>query len=256
MEPLTAVRLRAALGHRHRKVTLCVLPTVDSTNLRLKQRARERTVRPPYLLLAGEQTSGRGRLGRAFVSPPGTGLYMSLLLRPPADLPPGRITLLAAVAVCRAIEGLTPLRPKIKWVNDIFVKGKKVCGILAEAVEDQVVVGIGINLHTPPGGFPPEAAVAGALDVEVPRAKLAGRVAANLLDAMDDWADPGILEQYRARMPLTGREVRYTQNGVEKNARVMGVAEDGGLMVKGGDGPVILRCGEVSLGSQAFLGLE
>ena len=256
MEPLTAVRLRAALGYRHRGVTLCVLPTVDSTNLRLKQRAREGTVRPPYLLLAGEQTNGRGRLGRSFVSPPGTGLYMSLLLQPPADMPAGRITLLAAVAVCRAIEGMTPLRPKIKWVNDIFVKGKKVCGILAEAVEKQVVVGVGINLRTPPGGFPPEAAVAGALDAEVSRTALAGRVAAYLLDEVADWADPGILEQYRARMPLTGREVRYTQNGLERAARVLGVAEDGGLIVEGDGGREILRCGEVSLGSQAFLGLE
>lgn len=256
MDPLTVTRLRVALGYRHRNVALCVLPTVDSTNLRLKQRAREGSVRAPYLLLAGQQTAGRGRLGRAFVSPPGTGLYMSLLLQPPADTAPGRMTLLAAVAVCRAIEGMTPCKPRIKWVNDIFVKGKKVCGILAEAVGGQVVVGIGVNLRTPPGGFPPEAAVAGALDVNISRAALAGRIAAYLLDGMDNLTDPGILEQYRARMPLTGREVRYTQDGIEKTARVLGVAEDGGLIVEGAAGRETLRCGEVSLGSQAFLGLE
>lgn len=256
MEPLNAGLLRAALGHRHRDVALCVLPTVDSTNLSLKQRAREGAVRAPYLLLAGEQTAGRGRLGRSFLSPSRTGLYMSLLLKPPAGTEPGRITLLAAVAVCRALEELTPLKPRIKWVNDIFVRGKKVCGILAEGVADQVVVGVGVNLHTPPGGFPPDLPMAGALDVDVSRSRLAGRIAGYLLDGMEHIFDSALLEAYRARMPLVGRDVRYTREGREINARVLGVAEDGGLMVEGPEGRETLRCGEVSLGSQAFVGLE
>ena len=229
---------------------------VDSTNLRLKQAARAGRVAPPYLLIADCQTAGRGRLGRAFLSPPGTGLYMSLLCDPGRDTDPGRITLLAAVAVCRAIEDLTPLRPRIKWVTDLFVRGRKGCGILAEKIDEGVIIGIGVNVRTPPGGFPPEAGAAGALEAEIDRSRLAGRMGGYLLRLLQDPNDPQILEDYRSRMPLIGREIQFQRDGQTKNARVTGVADDGGLMIRTDDGPDILRCGEVSLGSQAFSGLE
>lgn len=252
MEQASVLRLRAALGAGHDELGMEVLSLVDSTNGQLKQRARSGQVQAPFLLMARAQSAGRGRLGRAFVSPADSGLYMSLLARPPQGTDPGRITLLAAVAVCRAIEELTSLCPKIKWVNDLFVGGRKVCGILAEGVGEQVVIGIGVNLRTPPGGFPPEAGVAGALDVPLAPEQLAGRIAAHLLDDLADPCHPRIVEAYRARMPLTGQWVVYQQDGIQKSGRVLGVAQDGGLMVEGEDGQRVLRCGEVSLGSQAF----
>lgn len=256
MEHLQADAIRSVLGPVGAGVTVQCLPLVDSTNRRLKEWRRAGQIRPPYLLAADAQSAGRGRLGRTFVSPAGTGLYMSLLSALPAGTGSGRITVLAAVAVCRAIEELTELRPKIKWVNDLFVRGRKVCGILAEGLEDSVIIGIGVNVRTPPGGFPPEAGIAGALDVPLDRAQLAGRIAAHLLTGLQSPADPALLEAYRARMPLVGRTVCYTMNGQEKNARVTGVSEDGGLTVETDGGREVLRSGEITLGSQSFLGLE
>jgi BirA family biotin operon repressor/biotin-[acetyl-CoA-carboxylase] ligase len=180
---------------------------------------------------------------------------MSLLAAPPEGTDCGLITILAAVAVCRAIEETTGLRPRIKWVNDLFVHGKKVCGILAEGLGGPVLIGIGVNLRTPPGGFPPEAGPAGALDADVEAPALAGRIARHILDGLENPGDPGIIEAYRQRMPLTGQTVRYTQIGQLKTARVMGVAPDGGLMIQDDTGPRTLRTGEVTLGSDAFEGL-
>lgn len=205
--------VRHALGERWAGVPVQALDETDSTNLRLKEAARAGRVAPPFLLTADSQTAGRGRLGRTFVSPPGTGLYMSLLIAPPPQAESGHITLLAAVAVCRAIEETAGLSPKIKWVNDLFLNGRKICGILAERIDEGVVVGVGVNLRAPPGGFPPEARPAGALDAPVDRGELAGLIARYLLDGMEDPGDPAILDAYRARMPLVGKTVLFTQNG-------------------------------------------
>ena len=247
--------INEALGPLWAHVPALALDETDSTNTRLKAWAREGRISAPYLLTADSQTAGRGRLGRRFVSPPGTGLYMSLLVQPPQDTDAGRITILAAVAVCKAIHERTGLQPKIKWVNDLFLRGKKVCGILAEGVQQGVVVGIGVNLKTPPGGFPPEAAIAGALDVETDRFALAGTIARHFLEGMEALDTDDAITYYRAHMPLIGREIRYQKDGQEKNARVTGVSDDGGLMIQDDAGDHILRTGEVSLGSQGFFGL-
>ena len=244
--------IRQALGSRWENIPLRMLDETDSTNLRLKEEYRAGQLTPPFLLTADSQTAGRGRLGRSFLSPPGTGLYMSLLASPPTGTDCGLITMLAAVAVCRAIEEMTALQPKIKWVNDLFLRGKKVCGILAEGLGGPVIIGIGVNLRTPPGGFPPEAGPAGALDADVEAPALAGRIARYILDGLEKPGDPAILNAYRQRMPLVGRHIRYTQNGQEKSARVTGVAPDGGLMIEDDTGPHTLRTGEVTIGSGAL----
>ena len=255
MEIFAEKKIREAMAEWH-DLPLILLSSVDSTNVFLKERVRSGDLSAPCLVLADYQTAGRGRLGRAFVSPPGTGLYMSLLLRPEIGAEIQKMTVLAAVAVCLALEEITPLRPKIKWVNDLFVKGRKVCGILAEYVENQVIIGIGVNLQTPPGGFPPEAGIAGALDIPLSREELAGKIARNLLAGMKNLSDSELMDAYRARMPLIGREITYLQSGQEKNARVTGVANDGGLIVITDGKEEILRSGEISLGSYSFSGLE
>ena len=244
--------IRRALGSKWERMPVQALAETDSTNLRLKEWYRAGQIAPPYLLTADSQTAGRGRLGRRFISPPGSGLYMSLLASPPPDTDCGLITILAAVAVCRAVEEASGLRPKIKWVNDLFVRGKKVCGILAEGLSGPVVIGIGVNLRTPSGGFPPEAGPAGALDADVEASLLAGRIARYILDGLENPGDPAIIEAYRQRMPLIGQTVHFTQNGQEKTARVTGVAPDGGLMIEDETGPHTLRTGEVTLGSGAL----
>ena len=153
------------------RIRLIDRDTVTSTNLLVKelgaQGAPEGT-----LMVAGEQTLGRGRLGRRFESPNGTGLYHTLLLRPDLTLAQSvHITILAAVAVAEGIEEVTGLKPEIKWVNDLYLGDRKICGILAESSLrpgsdriDYTALGIGINLEEPEGGFAGTAAgIAGAL---------------------------------------------------------------------------------------------
>ena len=109
------------------------------------------------IALAGFQTAGRGRLGRAWEAPPGSALLLSVLLKPPADRALPQLALVAGVAVADALEHLTDLSVQIKWPNDVMLRRQKVCGILAEVRDGAVVLGIGVNLTQ---GRPPERAVA------------------------------------------------------------------------------------------------
>ena len=121
---------------KNNRLKLRVYNRITSTNTVLKNMAEE-GAEEGLCLIAGEQTAGRGRLGRGFYSPPDSGLYMSLLLRPTLQAADATaVTACAAVAVAGAIESLAPVKAEIKWVNDIFVEGRKVCGILTEASVD------------------------------------------------------------------------------------------------------------------------
>ena len=136
--------------------------SVTSTNTLLKELADVAEAAAPWkVMIAEEQTAGRGRMGRSFESPEGTGIYLSILMKPhiPAEKAV-RITTAAAVAACRAIEECTAETPSIKWVNDVYVRGKKVCGILTEGSADPAtgllnwaVMGIGFNVYKPQNGF-------------------------------------------------------------------------------------------------------
>ena len=248
---LQTSEIRQALG-AYDALPLEVLQATDSTNRRLKEAARD-GLRAPFLLIADTQSAGRGRLGRQFVSPPGTGLYLSMLLPMPEQdaLPP---TVTAAAAVARASWLTCGMQVKIKWVNDLFLRGKKVCGILAESAAGQIVLGIGVNVRTPPGGFP-GLPIAGALDAQVSRGFLAGRVAACMLDALKAPQEE-ILTAYRENMLLLRKSVTFVQNGMEKTALATGIDAQGGLIVTCDGRETVLRCGEVSLHSDSFLGLE
>lgn len=237
------------------------LDTVDSTNTYLKARA---ALGAPHGLVvtAGEQTAGRGRFGRSFLSAGGKGLYLSLLLRP--DLPAAQaaeLTPWTAVAVCRALEGLTGLRPTIKWINDILLEDKKLCGILTEAAVapdgslEYVVVGIGLNLTQDRGDFPPDLAASAtslAQHLTCPPSREA------LLDALlrelnGMWAAfpsgrEAWLEAYRARCSTLGREVDVISPAGVRSGLALCVGEDFSLSVRFSDGSVDrLNSGEVSL---------
>lgn len=131
---------------------------IKSTNTSLKTLAKEGAPEG-YVLVAAMQTNGRGRLNRVFYSPKGTGLYLSILLRPASPLPPYALTCMAGVALCETIEDFK-IDCGIKWVNDVYVNEKKAAGILVESALNQdgsfqyAVVGIGVNLFQPKEGFP------------------------------------------------------------------------------------------------------
>lgn len=140
---------------------LRLFDTVSSTQDELRGLA-EQGAAEGTLVIAEQQTSGRGRMGRSWISPSGKGIWMSLLLRPPVPLPhTPQLTLLAAVALSRAITRVVPLNIGIKWPNDLLVDGKKISGILLEsAAEDErlryVVVGLGISVNLEPDDYPEE----------------------------------------------------------------------------------------------------
>jgi len=238
-----------------------VCPCVSSTNTLLKAEA-ENGAPEGRVIVAGEQTAGRGRLGRSFFSPPGTGLYLSLLLRPKESAEAAlRITTAAAVAVCEAIEALSGREAKIKWVNDVYLDGKKVCGILTEASLDlesgglhYAILGIGVNALTPEGGFPEDLReIAGAVFEAGGAPELRCRLAAEILDrflACYRAEHPAALfERYRARCFVLGRRVTVLSGGIAiGEGEAVGLEQDYRLRLRYDDGTEgLLQSGEVSV---------
>ena len=246
---------------RHKELQLQVYKTISSTNTVLKGLAAE-GAGEGLALIAEEQTAGRGRMGRSFYSPPESGLYLSLLLRPEMQAVDAvRLTACAAVAVAEAIEALSGREAQIKWVNDIFVGGRKVCGILTEASVDcesgmmhYVIVGIGVNTHVPDGNFPEELrGIAGAAFGSEPVPELRCRLAAEILDRLSDYAAnpaaPAVFEGYRRRSLVLGREISILSPGRDPEPAVaVDLGEDYSLLVRLPDGSTRrLNSGEVSV---------
>ena len=246
--------------HLNQDCQITFVPSVGSTNTVLRALA-EQGAPEGTVVIADEQTGGRGRMGRAFYSPAGSGIYLSLLLRPVNADPRQTVTLTAAaaVALCQAIETVSENEPQIKWVNDIFLNGRKICGILSEAafglesgVPEYVVVGVGINAYTPEGGFPPELAeIAGALwERPVPGGK--NRLAAEFVNHF--WklytaGDPAaFLEDYRRRSLVVGKDVTVIAGGRETPAHALGIDENCRLLVRYENGETAaLSYGEVRI---------
>ncbi len=232
-----------------------VFSSCPSTNTALLSEAKAGGV-PLTLFVAEEQTDGRGRAGRSFFSPRGTGIYFSLYLCPEAGGDPTRLTVLSALAVCEAAEKLGRVSAQIKWVNDVYVSMKKCCGILVQGLfEGQglqgAVVGIGANLFPPEGGFPAEfSARAGAFfEQDAPHiredfvAEVCLALAARQNEPMHALADA-----YRRRSCLIGRRVEVHGKGEPFFATVRGIDDECRLLVEGDDARSdTLFAGEVRL---------
>ncbi len=250
LDPLTSADLTDARRTRVGRV-LHVLRQVDSTNVLARQLGLAGSA-DGTAVVAEEQTAGRGRNGRGFLSPQG-GVYLSVVLRP--RLPPAqasRLTLLGALAVCEAIEGWGGLQPTIKWPNDILLPGGKVCGILLELVAredcvDFIVLGAGVNVQSCPAGV--EAASLHAAGVDVGRAAVANAIL-NRLDAnyvalnAGRWSD--LLSAWRRRCSTLGQAVEVAGIGGDK---LQGIAVDvtleGALLVDVGDAVRTVFAGDV-----------
>ncbi len=244
------------------------------------------------VIVAESQTAGRGRLGRTFVSPEKTGIYISVIYAPKGGITnPARLTASAAVAICRAIKNVLAelpkgctIEPQIKWINDIFVDGKKVCGILAEGVAnfesgmiEAAVVGMGINIKKNKTAFEGELAdVVGALEEAVAgtqtspeaqapsisRTQVAAEIAGQVLkifeeDASSPAAHKTIIKEYREASFLLGQELTvYPLIGDKKSsykAMATDIDENAGLIVTLKDGSQrTLSSGEVTLKSASF----
>ncbi len=239
---------------------LC-LDEIDSTNNYAKKLALSGS---PHgtLITANHQTSGRGRHGHTFESPAGTGLYMSLILRPSIDDKAERfqmITIANAVAVCLAAEDLYPDfrgRLGIKWVNDIYLRGRKITGILTEAVSsfesgeiESVVTGIGINITTHEFSDDVSRTAGAMFEGEEPafsREVLCARVADQVMDFAENLDNPEIIAAYRERSILTGENITYMKNNAQSFGHVEGIDDSGGLVILNESGELeTLRSGEV-----------
>lgn len=229
---------------------------VGSTNDLLKSRAKHGESEG-LVIWADSQSTGRGRLGRSFYSPE-SGLYFSLLLRPCTSPQKSLyITAAAGVAVCRAIEKVTGISTGIKWVNDIFADGKKICGILAEsaaASESElsfVVLGIGVNIYN--NEFPGELrAIAGSLFKEKPsvdfRKKLLYAILEEFSEIYSSEDNRAFADEYRKRSVLTGKHVYAVRGDSRRAVDVIGINDELKLVVKDENGrEFTLHDGEVSI---------
>lgn len=237
------------------------LPSVDSTNEEAK---RQGDAGAPHgsVFVADEQTGGKGRLGRHWMSPPGSGLWFSILLRP--DVLPNEITgitLLSAVAVCRGIHALTGCEPRIKWPNDVVIGTKKVCGILTELSAEMehvhyLISGIGIN--TGDQAFPPElSARATSLYQEagkkISRAALLAKILEEFEELYCRFGVSSFPGEYRSLCVSVGRTVSLSRGGRKLIGTATGIAPDGALLVRTQDGEEIsVTSGEVVV--QGFYG--
>lgn len=205
------------------------------------------------LFAAAAQTAGRGRMGRSFFSPAGSGVYFTLVQTMGLKNAAGGIvgvTCAAAVAVLRAIRALCGVECEIKWVNDLLYRGKKVCGILTETVTEgdqtAILVGVGVNLRS--AKFPPELTTAGSLEDEhTPRAELIANVAERLLACFTDPDPAAWLSEYRRHSCVLGRRVVFWKAGEPIEATALAIEADGGLRVETGQGIEVLRTGEITL---------
>lgn len=233
---------------------------IDSTNNHAKKLAREGAA-AGTAVAADYQTGGRGRLGRSFHSPRGTGMYLSYIFRPEKPVEACmHLTCACAVAVAEAIEGMCGITPGIKWPNDICFGGKKLGGILTEVSGENgrlqwAVVGIGINVSTPDGGFPEEiSGIAQSLqDVcgkEISPRQLAEAVQEKLCDLAETLRSQqqGWMEKYRKLCVTTGKTVRVIAPEETREAVAETVDDQGGLTVRYADGTKsTVSSGEVSV---------
>ena len=203
------------------------------------------------------QSGGRGRQGHSFYSPKGMGIYFSILTRPKESSGNAlTITTHAAVAVVRAVKELYNISLSIKWVNDLFLNGKKVCGILAEGkfcpALEYCIMGIGINLFTPEGGYPAEIReIAGSLFGEYQEERFfdfdRNRLMATILYHYFCICDEKeVLPEYRENNLVLGRRVLFSENGIEKEGVVTAITKHGELFLSLDSGASqILLSGEV-----------
>lgn len=241
-------------------IDLKVVDDVSSTNNALKEEAK-RGAREGTVLIAKHQSAGKGRLGRRFFSPK-HGIYMSFILRPKLSMHESMyLTTIAAVAVRDSIESVTGKDAGIKWVNDIYVDGKKISGILTEAeadIESQslsfAIVGIGINVTDPDGGWPAEIKdVAGSIygAVDCPpgaMARISAEVIRNYFEIYRRLPDRSFMKSYGDHQILKGKRISVIRRDGSIEATALGTDEDGRLLVRFDDGSeTALFTGEVSV---------
>lgn len=257
---ITDYEIKSNLGQTGLVEDILYFDSLDSTNSKAKRMANEGENRN-ILFVTEEQTAGRGRRGRAWSSPKGSGIWMSFLLHP--NIAPehaSMLTLVSALAIVKAIHNTTGLEAKIKWPNDIVVNGKKLCGILTEMSCEldyihYVVIGIGMNVNTTE--FPEELSQIGTSLLresgqEVKRSELLADVIQQMEGYYNQFLETEDLsklqEEYNACLIHKDQEVRILGGEGIQEGIARGIAADGSLLVEGNDGSINnIISGEVSV---------
>ncbi|MBQ8391017.1 MAG: biotin--[Clostridia bacterium] len=228
--------------------------TVSSTNTLMKEYGHNNG-EEYSVLIASSQSGGRGRMGRNFYSPKNTGIYMSILLRPKKGTNPLNITTDAAVCCARVFEKMTGKNAEIKWVNDIYMNGKKVCGILTESClgdKPFAVLGIGVNVLPPKEGFPEDIKNrAGAVFTEDSPFIREEVIIGLLREFFNTYGNPArslLFEEYKKRSMIIGKDILILRNDGEEGAKAIGINEDYSLIVRKENGEIENVCsGDVSI---------
>lgn len=242
------------------KCTIIVKDVVTSTNLLIKEMAKEGNPEGT-ILIANEQTKGRGRFQRNFYSPKGSGIYMSILLRP-TFLPVEKsiqITTIASIAMCQAIEKNCDVSPYIKWVNDIFVHNKKVCGILTEGslnietgLFDSVVLGVGLNIYAPENDFPEELSnIAGSL-LDKKKSDIKNKIISDFINLFFEYYlnfdSYNLVDKYRDYSFILNKKISVIKGDLKIDALALNIDDNYRLVVKYEDGTIeTLSSGEISI---------
>lgn len=255
------MKLNAKRIEKHSKnIKVNSFNCVDSTNTVAKKLA-ENGADEGAVVAAIKQTAGKGRLGRTFLSKKG-GVYLSIVLRPqidPADTL--FITVAAAVAAAQAIEAVSGKKCEIKWVNDIYINSKKVCGILteggfnADGTLNYAVLGVGVNLFEPKGDFPANLPLADSVFHKKDGILLKNRVKEQLIaefsnrffEIYENLEKKEFIKEYQQRSFLTGKDITYTKDGVTYNAKVMGIDDNAHLIVSKDGKTNVLSHGEIQI---------
>lgn len=257
---LSAQGIMKYLPSEYQNMDIRVERETESTNAAVREYA-EQGMQEGFLLVAGEQTKGRGRYGRTFFSPQGTGVYFSLLLRPKGVLAQQGtgLTAMAAVAMCEAVKELSGKPTGIKWVNDIYVNGKKVCGILTEASMglesgslDYVILGVGVNVYPPETGFPESLIDKAGVVFDEMQDDMKNRLIALFLENFGAYylkqSEKSYIEKYKEYSLVTGKQIQVLSEYGKREAYVLGIDDDCRLLVEYENGErATLSCGEISI---------
>lgn len=252
----------SVIQKNRRDARVLTYDTLASTNATARELAAKEA-QDLTVVLAEHQSAGRGRMSRSFFSPDGSGIYMSVIVRRPMTAQDATgLTTLAAVATAQAIESMIRRHVDIKWVNDIYLNGRKVCGILCEgAVEpgtqklQYAVIGIGVNVTPPKDGFPEEIRdIAGAVfeaaeEANSLRDHLIGEILDRLIFLLDQGDHSLCLAEYRRRSMVIGRDVTvHRVDGTSRAARALEIDDEYRLIVQYESGETTaLDGGEVSV---------
>jgi len=260
---LLPAEIAARLATKRIGRTIAYFRRVGSTNNEAKKLAAA-SCPEGQIVVAEEQTGGRGRLARGWFSPFAQGIWFSCVLRPPFAPPDApKCTLLAAVAVCRAIRRTTGVTCGIKWPNDILCDGKKLVGILTEMAAEMdaishIVIGVGVNVNIGAAEFPPELRAAAtslalAAGASVPRLEVLAAVLEELDGLYDQALTAGfasLLDEWRANSVTLGNMVDVFAPGRRLAGRAVDIDDDGALLVATADGLEKVLAGDVSIRPQ------